>query len=335
MKIKGGTTSVGGNKSKFGHFTGLAVVTPVIFNPTKKEYKEITGRELYSDDYYGLKSSYDDSKYSRARLLVKIDPNKNLQLEEEKYAPFYEFVDIDVACDLVKSKDSGKYCFLNSKMNGSTYAIDEAALPKWYTESVKIEDEVIPTIVKKAKKGEACLYNLLAAMSPFYATKANPVAGFMMGETAEEADEWFDDIVGGDKDKLNDILKNPIFCNEDGTPRDFKIMLGIKFSDKRNDAGEAYMNHVVFINRLGLINTFMKPEDKPTKKFNDELTKGNFKADYQGTVDFRVYDREKAAMKSIETNVVEYAEEGEDEGLFTSPNFDVPASDLVDDDLPF
>ena len=298
-------------------FTGVADATPLCWNPTKEDIIRVKQIPEDKQDkirepnpYVAAFTDNNGVEHTRLELLCTINPNEILNEKNEEGELIKNFKDdhyfsISVLVANVDEQSSkGNYRFINESLQHtwapSLDAIKENEKMNWFDTGT----------ARKAKVGEVLLYELLYAWYKKAGSKEAPIKGFKLGE---DPSETFAEIVAGDVSMLNDMLdpdaeSYAYFSHEDGSVRKIAVLLGVQASDKTDADGKPYYNQKVFTNKY--CSPFAKEGRSLHKSAVESVLAGNFKANNQGSFDFKVYDplasaEAAAQMDQSSTEVLE------------------------------
>jgi hypothetical protein len=283
-------------------FTGVVDATPLCFNPTKEDLirvKEIPeDRQDKVRDPNPYVASYTDNngvEHTRLELLCRINPNEILNEKNEagelveRYTNEHYFSVSFLIADLAEQSSKGNYRFINESLQHtwapSLDAIKENPKMDWFDTGT----------ARKAKVGEVQLYELLYAWYKKAGSKDAPIKGFKLGE---DASDTFAEIVSGDVSMLNDMLDSSsesfqYFSHDDGSVRKIAMLLGVQSTERVDNDGRPYYNQRVFTYKH--VSPFAKEGRSLQKDATQAVLDGKFKANNQGSFDFKVYDPLSAA----------------------------------------
>ena len=278
-------------------FTGMVDATPLCWNPTREDLIRI--KEIPDDKqdkiteqgpYSNCFQDNDGVSHTRLEFLCSINPNEILDEKDDqgelvtKYTDTHYFSVSFLIANKEEQSKSGNYRFINESLQHtwapSLAAIQENPKMEWFDTGT----------ARKAKIGEVQLYELLYSWYRKAGSKDSPILGFKLGE---DPSETFEEIVAGDVSILNDMLDSDEpsfthFSHDDGRIRKIAMLLGVQASDKVNNEGKPYYNQKVFVNRY--VSTFAKEGRSLSKDAAQAVLDGKFKANTQGSLEFKVYD---------------------------------------------
>lgn len=337
MKQAKGGKQVSNKEFKKFYFTGVTKATPVCFNPTNEQLKELRGYASKNEPQYtGIKSFDGLSTYTKLTLLMKFNPKEQDGVTPEMSAEWPEEVFFNLEIPISNKEIVGRNSGSNKYSN--MLASYDGLVTFWNTEPVPTNDWTDLTFVFEEgeaaqdlemvhlKEGQTTLLNLLYAMHNKAAGKDDKMYIDLL-ET-----DW-EDIVAGDVDELNTILDLSItddaainqFRTADGQVNPIGVLLGVRSS-------EGFTGQEPFVTDWDYC--FSKRGRRLGKKLSTKLLSVEcpFKHDFQADLAFKVYDvqantvQSAASMPTADVGNTSYTE------VFDTT---VMPDSSYDEDMPF
>lgn len=206
-------------------FSGAAQVTPVRFNPTAEELREIKNiKEEFEVKDPNYTRTIKGEDFAVVSLLAKFNPNKEMKLTKNAYSENV-FVHYDILCQnkAVVGAKSGKTQIIDEHNQSAWIKLEGKATLAKQIEKVQEEKDfnkykdkdgiykINSKTARIAKVGEVALYQLIFDMSTLDEHRPNtenPEKGSSLDEfkLGDDPTKTFENICNGDVSALNMLL---------------------------------------------------------------------------------------------------------------------------------